>query len=247
MAGLVAPVVAYCLAYATLLGQAAYYGIPDGMLSVSVVDIIRIAVIFGSLSLFLAATLRGALDVIPSQPMLANLVWSLLLVAAFGAIIWWCVESAAVALSIVLPLAAGLVLLWAIGLVLEYRKHGSLRVALSRQRDSDLKWWSVTFWGKVVDAALSLRPAGILLMAYVLFMAAALSFAAGYGLSRRTTEYYVSVPQPERVVLIVDGGTAVVGRLADVGSVRLANEYEVIDLTSLGPVKPVLLGRLVGP
>lgn len=249
VAGLVLPALSYLLAYSVLLGEATHLGIPIGFVTVSLGDVLEIALIVGGPLVYLSLALRGLTKNLTDSgsvhPALERLISPFVVAAVIALAIWWAFGPGP-ALWLTLGFLALLALLTLAHVVSAVRKHGSVPAALDaiNGEPADPDILSPRYWSTVVRAALNLHPVALLTLLFGVFYLSGLGQLVGIGIVTRQTEYLVPQSPPSHVVLLINSGHAVLGRVSPEDPRLLVGEYQVKDFNSLGPVTLSQIGTL---
>lgn len=248
VAGLAFPALSYMVAYAIMVGEAGYFGVPSGLVSVSINDVLSIALTIGASGLTYALALRGLFTGGPLHPGFKEVAFPLSLIGGTTLLFWWS-SGFGPTFWVWLGLMVLMTFLVVFSLVRQSRKLGGLRKALdaiANKEDAEPPIWSTRLWSTALDKALHLNPAAVVFLMFVVFYLAVLGSGIGRGLSLRQSDFLVAVSRPHQVVLLVNDGHAILGVLGSDGR-TLTGEYEVVDITALGPVKKRTLGQLQAP
>jgi len=246
IAGLVFPAVSYLTVYSIIAGEARFFGVPVELISVSLSEVLYITFTLAAFAYILIWMFKDLLmNGSPFSPAFAELslpfVFIVLLTLSFawkdGVNSWFWFGVGACVLYIGLTI-------WVMGL--RAKKSGSIKAAfesLERKEGDPLPVWSPKFWRVAFEGLTQLRPVAVLFIVCVVFYLSAVGSGIGYGMAKRQTTFLVPSEQPDRVVLLTGNGTAILGTVDDDNS--LSAEFEVVSLTSLGPLREEKVGILV--
>lgn len=245
IAAVALPALSYLIVYSVNLGQARFYGIPDSLVAVSSSDVLRVAFTLATAAASWMIAVRILALSSPAHPGIREYAALPLLLTLLAILSWW-TNGFNVAFWVTFAIAAAVILGAVLLLLSRARKAGGLDAALEEamtKSAAELNAWSPRAWSMIFQRALELRPLSLVAALLITVYFVGFGTMVGKGIAARETDYLVPSERESAVVLMVNGGNAIVGTVDDKG--RIGDAFEVAPLSELGFVESRSIGPLL--